>query len=816
MAGFSHGFRRSRRGRWLGNFEPLESRRLLAVSPTLATAREDAERAAGGCPVCGAGGCSEHLGEDGTVMMACRYQPSAGSDTLAAAQPPLAVTSLADTFKLHSNPTATKVIYLDFDGHVTSKTAWQGGATFTTPAFSLDTAASFSDAEKRAIQDVWSRVAEDFIPFDIDVTTEEPAADDLKKAGTGDTRWGIRVVIGGDGNWMSGAAGVAYLNSFNWDSDTPCFVFGGQSWKANQNFMATCISHEVGHTLGLKHDGYNGAEYYGGRGTGETGWGPLMGNPGSVSLTQWSNGEYGGSTNKEDDLTIITTKNGFGYRADDHGNTVQTATAGAAGKITFSGTIGSNSDVDMFRFTTSGSIEAAINPIAFGTNLDILATLLDSSGKVVATSNPVDKVAASFTTTLQAGTYYIAVRGTGKGDINTTGYTAYGSLGQYTVSVTNDSSTLPSLSIADVTIAEGNSATSSATLTVSLSAAASEAVTVAYATANGTATTADKDYTAASGTLTFAAGETVKTFVILVNGDTKVENAERFTVRLSDPRGATIARAEAAVTLTNDDSPQQPKAVSLSINDIALDESNSGTTAAEFTVSLSEAALSPVTVWYQTGDGTATAADRDYLAATGTLTFLPGETTKQVRIAVTGDVKPEAAESFTVVLSSPTSAKIARARGTAVIRNDDTTGIQVLIADAAVKEGNSGERVLSFVVSLSAAARETVTLGIRTVDGTATAGADYTALARNIVFSKGMVKQTVTVWLKGDTAAETDETFAVELFDVVGATIGRGSAQGTIINDDTASPASAASMAVWAQLGQGAPAAPKPGVSRTR
>jgi len=382
-----------------------------------------------------------------------------------------------------------------------------------------------------------------------------------------------------------------------------------------------------------------------------------------------------------------------------------------------------------------------------------------------------------------------------------------------TITITNDDSGtpppagLPAISIADISVAEGNSGTSTALLAVVLSAPSATPVTVQYATANGTATTADGDYTAASGTLTFAPGETQRAIPVTIRGDAKIEPTERFTVRLSAPRGATLSRTEATVTITNDDSVEPPAAFSLSVNDITVTEGNSGTTVAEFTVSLSGAARAPVSVWYATADGTATVADRDYLAARGTVTFLPGETQKTVRVSVTGDVRPEGAETFTIVLSSPSNATLAKSRGMATIANDDTVAISVSIADASIREGNFGERSISFVVTLSAPARETVSVKLRTADGSARAGADYLAeSAKNIVFARGTTRQTVTVRVKGDTSAEADETFTVELFDAVGASLGRSLAQATILNDDAPLPANSLPVAAWAHFAQPEPA----------
>lgn len=339
---------------------------------------------------------------------------------------------LSETFRLHSRPTAIKRIYLDFDGHAASGTAW--GGTIVTPAFSLDSDyTAFSDSELTRIQDVWARVVEDFVPFDVDVTTEAPTSADLINSGGGDTRWGVRVVVGGDGAWRPGAAGVAFVNGFGRSDLAPAFVFADQWWKSRPNFIATCISHEVGHTLGLRHHGYQDSEYYGGRGN----WGPLMGNPDRL-LTQWSNGDYGDSTNQQNDLAVITTRagNGFGYRPDDHGNSLVTATVHAGTDL--SGLIERSNDVDLFRFYTSSRITANIRTVAAGANLDVLAEILDAAGTVVATSDPLNSLAASFTMTVNAGNYFLRVQGTGQGDPATTGYSRYGSLGQYTVELTVD------------------------------------------------------------------------------------------------------------------------------------------------------------------------------------------------------------------------------------------------------------------------------------------------------------------------------------------------------------------------------------------
>ena len=223
---------------------------------------------------------------------------------------------------------------------------------------------------------------------------------------------------------------------------------------------------------------------------------------------------------------------------------------------------------------------------------------------------------------------------------------------------------LPGLSIGDVTLSEGNSGATNATFTVTLSAAASSTVSVNYATADGTAV-AGSDYTATSGTLSFTAGQTSKTISVPVLGDTVIENDETFVVNLSGASGATLSRAQGIATIRNDDLP------SLSVNDVRLNEGNSGTTNAVFTVTLSAAAPFPVTVNYATANGTATAGS-DYAAQAGNLTFTAGQTSKTISVPVQGDTTVEPDETFFVNLSSAAGGVIGNPQGTGTILNDDS------------------------------------------------------------------------------------------------------------------------------------------------
>jgi probable HAF family extracellular repeat protein len=224
----------------------------------------------------------------------------------------------------------------------------------------------------------------------------------------------------------------------------------------------------------------------------------------------------------------------------------------------------------------------------------------------------------------------------------------------------------PALSIANApAVTEGNGGTRAATFTVTLSATSTRTISVAYATSNGTSA-AGSDYQAASGTLTFAPGETSKTITVLVNGDRLGESNETFAVNLTSPTNATIADGQGQVTIVDD----EPR---ISISDVTRSEGRRNkTTLFTFTVTLSAAYDQPVTMSYATANGTATTSDNDYIARTGTLTFAPGETSKTITIDVKGDSKKEANETFYLDLFGLSDNSLnTKSRGLGTILNDD-------------------------------------------------------------------------------------------------------------------------------------------------
>lgn len=350
----------------------------------------------------------------------------------------------SQAFLLHSRPGANRVIYLDFDGHTdTTPGFWKDGAASPVYNISGNNPAIFEDDERLRIIEIWQRVAEDYAMFDIDVTTEDPGTEALRKSSSSDAQFGMRCVIGGSGSTWYGAnvGGVALGSTFSASQDVPCWVFpvGGTGFGAKN--VAEAASHEVGHTLGLAHDGIEGVT---GASTGQGNWAPIMGVGYSKPITQWDKGEFANPNNTQDDLAVMLSK-GAVYRPDDHGSTVATATKVSAdsSSASLSGVIERNTDLDFFRIdAVGGSLVITMNPAPSGANLRLEVKLYDSGGGLLQTATSADVSGVNNGTqpvtlsrTVSAEVYYVSVDGIGNGDVLTTGYTDYASLGQYTGSI---------------------------------------------------------------------------------------------------------------------------------------------------------------------------------------------------------------------------------------------------------------------------------------------------------------------------------------------------------------------------------------------
>lgn len=378
---------------------------------------------------------------------------------------------------LHSRPAATRKIFLDFDGYtVISSNDWYNyWPSNSIKGISLDgNYGSFSAIENAYIQEIWAGVAEDFAPFDIDVTTEDPGTAGLSRNSSSDVKFGTTAVISDDFTLSAycecgGIAYVGIIDDINSDKTpnpyAPSFNF--ISFSAGNYLSASdaagVISHETGHNVGLGHDGTSSQGYYPGHENGL--WAPIMGTSYEQSISQWSKNEYAdgavtdytdipsyyfyyGCMDSEcqDDVKVISNYNSIPLIADDFGNNFASAQNLTGTVINQSGNIGANSDVDMFKFvlTNKHKLTLTASPIAKTPNLDIKMKIYNSSQNLLTTVDEVasrgsDGFAQGLTAkvtsySLNAGTYYFSVEGTGALNPLTTGYSNYGSMGRYTLS----------------------------------------------------------------------------------------------------------------------------------------------------------------------------------------------------------------------------------------------------------------------------------------------------------------------------------------------------------------------------------------------
>ena len=358
-----------------------------------------------------------------------------------------------------------------------------------------------------------------------------------------------------------------------------------------------------------------------------------------------------------------------------------------------------------------------------------------------------------------------------------------------TATINDDDSV--AITIQSVSIEEGNAGTKNLKFSIALSAPVAGEVSVDLNTQDVTAI-AGVDYTATTKTITFPANSVGPIdFEVPISGDTTVELDETFNVLLSNLKSGafTVSLPAGPITgtITNDDS------ATITLVPLSQNEGNAGTTNMVFTATLSNPVDVDVTVVFNTADGTATVVDNDYTAVTNkTITFTKGgPLTQTVNVPIIGDTTIEPDESFTAALSNVQAAGRNVTAGNAVvgtiIDDDDATPV-ANIADVSIQEGNAGETLLVFTITLTKAnPLADVLVEVSTADITALAGTDYTALTgQAVTIAKNTTSQTVTVKLAGDTLVEKDETFKLSITKIDGAKIGDGEAIGTITNDDFA------------------------------
>lgn len=361
---------------------------------------------------------------------------------------PSAIPNSTDAFKLHSLPGCGRVVYLDFTGHTTTGTPWNwyvtGGADIVSAPFDTDGVPStFSAAELELIKRIWARVAEDFSPFAVDVTTEDPGTSALVRSSSTDSTYGVRVVVSPTSAWYPNAGGVAYLNSFGVSLDVPAFVFSNKLGPNNEKYVAEAISHEAGHTFNLAHKGVTGgSSYYMGHGN----WAPIMGVGYYRSVVQWSRGEYVSANSTQDELASIAA-HGTPLVTDDYGATAATAAQLPGPSVFAIGLMERPGDIDLFRLdVASGNIVLAVSGTSNQPNADIRVELLDANLTVLQSSNP-DGLSANIAYTASAGTFYLRLTSVGFADPGSSGYSTYGSIGEYKISGTIPAAPQQALSV---------------------------------------------------------------------------------------------------------------------------------------------------------------------------------------------------------------------------------------------------------------------------------------------------------------------------------------------------------------------------------
>ncbi len=427
----------------------------------------------------------------------------------------------------------------------------------------------------------------------------------------------------------------------------------------------------------------------------------------------------------------------------------------AAGTATFTVSLDSlgDEDISIDYATSDGTAAAGSDYTATSGALTIPAGDMSATITVPISEDSIDEYAETFSVNLSNPVNAIIADGTGVGTI-----------------LDNDDP--PTVSISDApTTEEGNDAT----FTVSLSEPSERTVTVNYWTNDGTAL-GGIDYASVSGTtLTFAPGETSKTVVVSTLEEIVHEPDENFTVRLGSPVNATITDAEGIGTILNDD-----PLPGFSISDD--DEFEwIGSSNLIFNVTLPYPQEGVVAVNYATSDGTATAGV-DYTATSGTVTFAPGEILKEIAVPILPDSVYEANETLTVTLSNPTGGMLLEDPiGVGTITNDDPMPL-LTIDNAPAMSEQFGMGM--FTLILSSPSEVATTVDYTTVDGTASAGADYTAKSGTVIFAPGETSKSISIAYLDDAIYEGDETYTVQLSNVSGAILADATGDGTIEDNE--------------------------------
>jgi hypothetical protein len=385
----------------------------------------------------------------GSIYYADTYMTDKSARADSAAASSMTGITAKNVFKLHSQPGAANTIFVDFDGATISGKAWnkqvRASSLQAKPYDTDGNPKSFSASEVSSMAEIWERIAEDFAPFDVDVTTEDPQQYGQNVAWVLVTDSDPR----GKQPLPSAKAGsTTYMNVFGYthsDYYSPALIYHNNLGSAGS--IAEASSHSLGHIMGLSHDTSMGT------GKGNVSWAPIMGVNHTNQVTQWSKGDYQGAVNKQDDIGILV--GALSLRRDDHDDSrFDSGTplvTDRQGRITSihpgidpnhhkaenKGLIEDQDDIDVFVFNAGkGMVDITVTPAwqAYqqdtnrGANLDVHVALFDASGKKVAESDPSDETSSRLRKQVAPGRYKLEVRGVGN---TASAYPSYGSIGQY-------------------------------------------------------------------------------------------------------------------------------------------------------------------------------------------------------------------------------------------------------------------------------------------------------------------------------------------------------------------------------------------------
>lgn len=363
-----------------------------------------------------------------------------------------------------SRPGAPATLFLDLDGllYEDEDNMWAGATPGTVPAYDIDgDPTTFNAAELENIRQIWTRVAEAYSLFEVNVTTVDPGEFSVSRLNT-------RVVIGGNNAWFStGAGGVAYVGGFPYNGATPsvewrtAWAFPANLGAGFPKYVSDATIHEAGHQFGLAHQAAfdQDGNYTGGYRTSQDGgltapnlgvaYGAIRGLWSDGPRARWNSELQRYEPEQQLDLDILTSLedatvdypwggywNGFAFRPDDFGDDTGSASQMQTynGVLTSFGVIEQSSDADMFYFFGSGGqVDILVNGAEFGQMLDIVLNLYDSAGQLIYTDNPALSTTAAegygldagFSDLLAEGDYFLGVTSNGN----------YGDIGQFFVTV---------------------------------------------------------------------------------------------------------------------------------------------------------------------------------------------------------------------------------------------------------------------------------------------------------------------------------------------------------------------------------------------